>query len=246
MGFLIDKIKLFGYVYKLNLNKQHRDYSLIDKEYNSGLWNRDINEIDFETHFGNYNRNDAEDFNLFYFKNKLEKFHDENIIELGCGLGRNIFLLYKNDFHNLEGCDISSNAIKKLNQYAKHKNLPINFFTHDLKDPFLSKSLENKILFTFTVLEQCKHNMKNVLKNIIASKPKKVINFEVDYTSSPYLVRKYFDARDYQNNLVYELKNLESENLITNLSIIEMQYGGSPVNKLSVIQWEPSSNPITC
>lgn len=81
--------------------------------------------------------------------------------------------------------------------------------------------------------------MPNVLQNILKAKPKLVMNFEVDYDSSPYIVRKYFDSRDYQNNLVRNLKKLENQNKLEIISIQKMTYSGSPVNRRSVITWIP-------
>ena len=81
--------------------------------------------------------------------------------------------------------------------------------------------------------------MSNVLQNILKGKPKLVINFEVDYDSSPYMVRKYLDACDYQNNLVKELKKLEREDKIKVLSIQKLVYSGNPTNRCSAIIWEP-------
>ena len=95
------------------------------------------------------------------------------------------------------------------------------------------------MFFTKACLEQCKHIMPNALQNIINGKPKLVINFEVDYGSSPFLAKKYFDARDYQNNLVSELKKLEKENKVKILLIQKLVYAGSPVNTRSAIIWEP-------
>ena len=254
-----DIISLYAYVIKLCLQKKNRDYSLIDEEYNSGMWDRPFKEIDFETLGGNYNRSDMNELNISPILDKLVKisrrdydvkrnteflsffknYSQNSIVELGCGLGMNLFLLHNSGFQNLAGYDLSTNAINNLKKYAKMKGINIHFDVCDLNNELPEKLIEKKIVFTNTCLEQCKHIMSNVLQNILKGKPKLVINFEVDYDSSPYMVRKYFDACDYQNNLVKELKKLEREDKIKVLSIQKLVYSGSPTNRRSAIIWEP-------
>jgi len=79
--------------------------------------------------------------------------------------------------------------------------------------------------------------MPIVLNNILKGKPKLVINFEVDYDSSDSLVKDYFDACDYQNNFVSELKNMQKQ--INILSINRLPLSLSPVNRVSAIIWKP-------
>tara|TARA_B110000438_G_scaffold210725_1_gene202754 strand:+ start:8664 stop:9506 length:843 start_codon:yes stop_codon:yes gene_type:complete len=251
-------MKLYAYVMKINFKKVNRNYSLVDKEYNSGKWNRSFEDIEFETLAGNYARKDIDDIVIAPISNKLIKilrrdyqekfkieflsffknFSQNSIIELGCGLGGNLFSLYNSGFRNLAGCDLSTNAIKNLKKYTKMKNIDIRLDECNLNEIIPQDLINEKIVFTNTCLEQCKHIMPNVLKNIINGKPKLVMNFEVDYDSSPYMVKKYFDACDYQNNLVRELNKLESENKIEILSKQKLVHSGSPVNRLSAIIWK--------
>ena len=256
-----DIISLYAYVIKLCLQKKNRDYSLIDEEYNSGMWDRPFKEIDFETLGGNYNRSDMNELNISPILDKLVKisrrdydvkrqaeflsffksYTQDSIVELGCGLGANLFLLHNSGFQNIAGYDLSINAINNLKKYTKMKGININFDACDLGNVLPKNSINGKIAFTYTCLEQCKHIMPKVLQNILHGEPKLVMNFEVDYDSSPYMVRKYFDARDYQNNFVRELKKLEQEDKIKILSIQKLVYSGTPVNRCSAIIWEPKS-----
>ena len=255
---ILEIIKIHAYLIKISLNKVNRDSSFIDKEYNSGKWNRAFNSIEFETLDGNYARKDVDEDIIVPISDKLmkvpsrdyqekckkeflsffEKFSHDSIIELGCGLGGNLFSLYNSGFNNLTGCDLSINAIRNLEKYTKMKKIDINFSQCDLNNEIPKNLINGKVVFTKTCLEQCKHIMTNVLKNIVNGKPKLVINFEVDYDSSKYMVKKYFDACDYQNNLVKELEKLELENKIEILSKQKLMYSGTPVNTLSAIIWK--------
>lgn len=251
-----DKIKLYMYIGKLFLNRKKRDHSKINQEYNSGIWNRKFGDVEFESLSGNYGRKDMEEYSIFTNNDKLFKgirsqyekkyqqqifdildnYIDDSVVELGCGLGTNLFQLHHMNFKKLEGYDISENAISLVTQHCKKKGYDIHFGVCDLNNSL--PMIKDKIVFTRSCMEQLKHIMPNVLKNIIAGKPKLVINFEVNYNTSPPLVKKYFDARDYQNNLVNELLKLEKQKEIEMVSINKLPLSLSPVNRLSCIMWK--------
>lgn len=141
----------------------------------------------------------------------LEQYKNESIVELGCGLGHNLIQFLHRGFHDISGYDVSDNAIKLVRKYCLKKGYQIKFDIVDLTKSLPEQIIKDKIVFTHACLEQLKNFMPRVLQNIIDGKPKLVINFEIDYDSSPFLVKQYFDARDYQNNLVRELKRLEKK-----------------------------------
>jgi SAM-dependent methyltransferase len=252
-----DKIKLRLYIKKIKYKKIKRDKNTISSNYDQGIWNKKYEDIDFESITGMYGKN-PDTMSLFVKDNKIfkgkysdytEKFqkqlldiisehaYDYPVVEFGCGLGANLFQLYKRKFKNLEGYDISKNAIQLAKKYSIDKGYDIKFDVLDLTKPLPDKIIENKIVFTNTCLEQLKHNMPIVLQNILKGKPKMIINFEVDYDSSDSLVKDYFDACDYQNNFVLELKNMQKQIKIESINLLPLAL--SPVNRLSAIIWKP-------
>jgi SAM-dependent methyltransferase len=255
---VIEKLKIYAYILKLSIKKQKRDYTLIDQEYNSGIWNREFEKIDFESLDGNFKRKDAGNYVIMSYNDKLIKyvrreieneyysqildvlkeFKEDPIVELGCGLGSNLFVLRKAGFKKLAGCDLSENVIKNLSQYSNIKQYDMVFNVCDLNNSFPKDMLRNKIVFSHICLEQCKNIMPNVLNNIIEAKPKLVINFEVNYNTSPYVVKKYLDARDYQNNLVTELEKFQKQKRISIISITKLPLNLNSVNRLSSIIWK--------
>jgi len=255
-----EKIKLYLYIKKLKSKRKKREQNIINDDYEKGIWNQEYKNVDFESITGMYKK-DPNSSTLFVkdgkiFKGKLSEYtkkfeaqivnvlseyKEDNFVEFGCGLGANLFLLHKNKFKNLEGYDISKNAISLAKKYSGEKKYNIKFDTLNLTEPLPEKLIENKIVFTNTCLEQLKHYMSTVLQNILDGKPKLVINFEVDYNSSDSLVKEYFDAVDYQNNLVSELEKLEMEKKIEIISIKPFSLSLSPVNRLSSIIWKPSN-----
>ena len=244
---------------RLKFKNIKRGYSEIDKDYNNNLerWNRSLDDIDFETWQGNYNvdgdvlRILTMNGNLFKAKWKdyveqyaqqisdvLSKYVDEPVVEIGCGLGYLVFKLHHKNFKKLEGYDLSENSIELLKKYNEKKNYNIHFGTLDLIKPIPKRIIENKVVYTHGCLEQVKNYMPDVIKNIINGKPKMVINFEVDYNSEPFMVREYLNARDYQNNLVKELRKQEKQKNIEIISIKKLPLALTPLNRLSVIQWK--------
>jgi len=252
---IMDKIRLYSDI--LRYKREKRLYDVVSHEYDLGVWNKKYEEIDFEKWLGNYGvdgnkiRILVQDGKLFKGKwsefidkymfqifDVLENYKTESVVELGCGLGHNIFQLRKRGFNNLAGYDISKNAILSLKRFCTEKNVDIKFDVQDLAQPFPDGIIENKVVFTHTCLEQLKRFMPSVLTNIINGNPKLVINFEVDYDSAPFLVKQYFRARDYQNNLVSELRKLERKNQIEILSINKLRFYLSPTNRPSCIIWK--------
>jgi 2-polyprenyl-3-methyl-5-hydroxy-6-metoxy-1,4-benzoquinol methylase len=252
-----DKIKLQLYIKKLKYKKIKRDKKTITSDYDVGIWNKKYEDIDFESIPGMYGK-DVNSTSLFVKDNKIfkgkysdytEKFqnqlfsiiskyaYDYPIVELGCGLGANLFQLHKRKFKNLEGYDISENAIQLAKRHSIKKGYKIKFDVLDLTKSLPNGVIENKIVFTNTCLEQLKHSMPRVLQNILKGKPKLVINFEVDYDSSDSLVKDYFDACDYQNNFVSELKNMKKQINIESINLLPLSL--SPLNRLSSIIWKP-------
>lgn len=254
---IIDIIKLYLYIGKLRITKKKRNQDVINNEFNLGLWNRKYETIDFESVLGEYGKNPDSltiirmNNRLFkgYYRDYVEKYHqqfldvldnyiDQPIVELGCGLGINLFQLNHRNFTKVEGFDISENAISLAKRHNTENNCGIHFGILDLKNSLPNGIIKDKVVFTHACIEQLKYSMPTVLKNIIDGKPKIVINFEEDYDSSPYMIKKYFDACDYQNNLVRELRKLEKEKKIEIISIKKLPLNLSPVHNFSVITWK--------
>ena len=253
---LIEKIKHTINVIFLNLfKKKKRNQELINSEYNNYTWkNVTIENLELSNHSmyglknddiglmdkdGKWFKAKYGDYSEQYWKqirSYLLEYSNDEVVELGCGLGVNLFRLSKDGFTKLQGYDLSKNAIEFATQYNKKINGNLEFNVLDLTDKL--PNFSNKIIFTHACLEQVKHSMKTIIQNIIDSKPKLVINFEVDYDSAPFLVKEYFKARDYQNNLVRELKKLEKQKKIEIISIKKLPLSLSPLNRVSAITWK--------
>jgi len=251
---LIEKIKHTINVIFLNLfKKKKRNQELINSEYNNYTWkNVTIENLELSNHSMYGLKND--DVGLMvkdgkWFKGKygdyyeqywtqiksyLLEYKNDEVIELGCGVGINLFRLWNDKFTKLYGYDLSGNAIALAKKYSEKNNSNIKFDVLDLTNEL--PNFSNKIIFTHACLEQVKYSMKTVIQNLIKSNPKLVINFEVDFENAPFIVKQFCNAMDFQNNLVQELKNNKNVEII---SIEELSLNTSHVNIMSAIIWKP-------
>lgn len=249
-------MKLWLYVLKLKLLNRKRGSVWVDSEYNSGIYNKRYEDINFEKGFEVYEHS-YDELGIFQNNGKLVKlsyanfyesyqrpiiailefYVNESIVELGCGLGTWLIQLQHMNFKKLEGYDVSKNVISNAKRYTTEKNYKIHFDVLDLTKPFPKGIIENKVVFTHACLSLLKPHMSNILKEIIDGKPKIVINFEVDFDSAPFIVKQYSNVLNSQNNLVKELKKLERDNKIEIISIKKLPLS-APLNPVSAITWK--------
>ena len=70
---MADKIKLHMYLGKLKLQKTIRNYNVINDEYNLGIWNKQYDDIDFETRSGMYGKRDNGEYSIFVLDDVMFK-----------------------------------------------------------------------------------------------------------------------------------------------------------------------------
>jgi len=250
-----EKIKLYGYIFKQFLKHKKRTIDVIKQEWDQNTWNFfDVEKFPFASLLnkpitneeGTYQLEDRiirlsrKDFSEKYenrwkiiLNNAVSK--DTPIVELGCGVGNKLFFLWKNGYKNLEGYDISENAIKIARKVNEKYGCNISFGVLDITQQI--PLFENKVICTFGCLEQLKHYMDSVLTKIYNAKPKAVIHFEFVKKHSTLISRMYVKSRDYQDNLFNILKKWEKENKII-IKNVEPLRIGSPNIPLTFVEWQ--------
>lgn len=241
------KLKLLLYLRKVSKQNKKRTLIKINSDYDEGVWSKNYEPTSIISMYGE-DRQElmVEGKHLFFdsiekkypqylneILENLKQYKHEKIVELGCGKGGLLFELNKNGFDYLQGFDLSKNAIETAKDYANKNNIDIDFGIVDISKKL--PNLENSIIVTHTCLEQLKHYMPSVIKNIINANPKLVINFEVDYEKCSYFQKRHHDSKDYQNNLIDELKNNEVNILKREKFNFALKY----LNQPSVIIWKP-------
>jgi len=173
---------------------------------------------------------------------------DDIVVELGCGNGFNLFRLQTlNLKNNLEGYELTKEGTNYAKMINSHFNCNIKFGQLDLTKDISSFDFTNKVIFTHHSLEQIKYNTKDVVENLIKSKPKFVIHIEpvveLYGNSIRDLASKWYNKySNYQNNLLTTLKNYEKKNLLEILDVYRTGCNSTALNESSVIQWAPKTN----
>jgi len=64
-----------------------------------------------------------------------------NVLDVGCGDGKNSLYLAKQGFSNIDAFDLSDNAIKKLKRLARKDDININAWVDDLCTLIFKKNM---------------------------------------------------------------------------------------------------------
>lgn len=261
----IVRLKDYGYLAKLIITKRiKRNKMLIDSEYDLGYYKKMLDEGTWEKMtlddlvsinlFAGYDENEipvlindkwskmpyqewyrksTEEFSS-YIKKYVE---NERIVELGCGYGRNLFLLRHAGLPNeLIGYDVSKNGIQLAKVLNQKHNLGISFDTLDLTKPIPKDIVENSTVITYAALEQLKSYVPRIINELRFAK--QIIHFEnVEKPTSLQGLANviYKKTQDYQNNLLESLKEQKP-------TIKKLNYVIKPFNQFSCIYWKPNLN----
>jgi hypothetical protein len=174
----------------------------------------------------------------------------QRIVELGAGYGYNLFSLYlSHPDWTLKGFDIASSGIDAGREIARHFGLSnkISLDRIDLtnaSDPNLA-AIAGEVVFTYFCIEQIPYDVRKVVENIIAARPKRIINIEpttelLDLTLPRDLVSLvYIRSVDYQTQLFSTLDELERQGRIRVVARERMPFAPSINNDGFLYCWEP-------
>jgi hypothetical protein len=175
----------------------------------------------------------------------------KQIVELGAGYGFNLFSLHlSHPDWTLKGFDIAQNGIAAGREIADHFGLSDKISLDridltDASDPNLPE-IGGEVVFTYFCIEQIPYDVKKVIENIIAARPKRVVNVEpttelLDLTHPRDLVSLvYIRSVDYQTQLFSTLDELEREGRIRILARERMPFAPSINNDGFLYCWEPT------
>jgi hypothetical protein len=172
------------------------------------------------------------------------------IVELGTGYGYNLFSLHlSHPDWTLKGFDISPNGIAAgreiADRFAISDKISLDRIDlTDASDPNLA-AIAGKVVLTYFCIEQIPYDVRKVIENIIAAKPKRVINIEPT-TELLELFRPrdlvslfYIRSVDYQTQLFTTLNELERQGRIRIIARERMPFAPSINNDGFLYCWEP-------
>jgi hypothetical protein len=162
----------------------------------------------------------------------------KDIVELGTGYGYNLFSLHhSHPDWTLKGFDISPNGITAgreiADRFAISGKISLDRIDlTDASDPNLA-AIAGKVVLTYFCIEQIPYDVRKVIENIIAAKPKRVINIEPT-TELLELFRPrdlvslfYIRSVDYQTQLFTTLNELERQGRIRIIARERMPFAPS-------------------
>lgn len=185
----------------------------------------------------------------------LTKYSDgtKDLVELGCGAGRNLFALASTGrWNQLRGYDLSATGIDVSRAVIKHFSLDhiktghINLL--DTKSDGFSY-LRGSTVFTVYCLEQLPGHVEEVIRNLVATGVKRVIHIEPTlelfsgFSLKDLATITYVWRQDYLRNLVTVARKLEQEGLIKIVEVCRLNFAPTIRNDPTLVVWEPVRYP---
>ena len=174
----------------------------------------------------------------------------EELVELGCGFGRNIFTLIVADpARRVVGLDISPHAITAATEIAAHFGVKgrATLDVLDLRDRADRNwsYIRGRTVFTYYCLEQLKYAMPQVIDNIMSAAPRRVIHVEPcvetlrlwsprDLVNYLYILRQ-----DYQDSLLSTLRARQRAGALRIVAEARLYYAPTIRHDPTLICWEP-------
>jgi hypothetical protein len=175
----------------------------------------------------------------------------KGVVELGTGYGYNLFSLHhSHPDWTLKGLDISANGITAgreiANRFAISDKISLDRIDlTDASDPNLA-AITGEVVLTYFCIEQIPYDVRKVIENIIAARPKRVINIEPTtellelFRPRDLVSLLYIRSVDYQTQLFTTLNNMEREGRIRILARERMPFAPSINNDGFLYCWEPT------
>ena len=192
-------------------------------------------------------------YRLKAFPELLGKYFDpsDEIVELGCGYGYNLFsLAVAWPRTRFLGFDISPNAVEATRNIAQHFGLADRMAADvldatDGSHPNYQK-LRGRNVYTFFCIEQIPYDVGKVVTNILTQRPKRVVHAEPGtvllkpWKPSDWPDFLYLRSVDYQNELFDVLRTFEQQGKLRIIDTRRMPFAPSLQNTGALIAWEPT------
>lgn len=218
---------------RLAIRNVRRTGDVVDSEYNSGAWDRVLNERGWlvagtlEEFLIGQNaaprlakvddklvRIATRDYYLYRIGALSELMMRysggaTSLLELGAGFGYNLLSLSLDPrWTRLRGLDIAPNGIEAGRRLASHFNLVerVSFDRIDLTDAQDARfsELAKQTVFTHFCIEQIPYAVQDVIENVLRAKPARVINIEPAVDMLKLSDPRDFTSRVYHRSMDYQ------------------------------------------
>jgi hypothetical protein len=220
---------------RLAFKNVRRTDDVVDSEYNSGSWDRVLNQRAWadgrtleefligpstEPRLAKVDNRIVRIAARDYYRYRIGALSDliarhagntTSLLELGAGYGANLFSLSLDPhWSRLRGFDIAPNGIEAGRQIASHYKLDdrISFDRIDLTDAGDShfSELAGATVFTYFCIEQIPYAVEAVIENIIRARPARVINIEPGVDMLKLSRPRDFASRVYIRSMDYQTR----------------------------------------
>ncbi len=220
-------------VLRLAFKNVRRTGDVVDSEYNSGAWDRVLNERgwlgvqtleeflvgqDVTPRLAKVDGQLVRIATRDYYRYRIGAFSElmmrycggsTSLLELGAGSGYNLLSLSLDPhWTRLRGLDISPNGIEVGRRVASHFNIEdrVSFDRIDLTDARDTRfsELAGQTVFTHFCIEQIPYAVGNVIENIIRARPSRVVDIEPAVDMLKLFVPRDFISGVYHRSMDYQ------------------------------------------
>lgn len=172
---------------------------------------------------------------------------DDQIVELGCGMGKNLIALAHHGFTRLSGLDPAPAAVTGAAQRLNTLGVPAEIRQGSVLDAASMTPLaEGASVFTNYVMEQLPDDIEAAARTIASCGPRQVLHIEPCCDRLPGRRRWerwpsvwHVRACDYQRSLLQVLHRLEAEGRVRLLEITPLGFSPEMFHSPVLIRWEP-------
>jgi hypothetical protein len=256
------------------LRRTVRQRNQVSSEYDTGNWQMALNERKWERHsdistylfdvgaeeiLAKVQGNPVRTSKADYYRYKASELASvigryapecDEVAEIGSGCGTNLFSLSRESrWRRLTGFDISDNGRTVSSSVAAHFGLTDRMAFHrldvtDKADRGFSL-LSGQYAFTHFCIEQVPYDVEQVVRNILAARPRRVVHMEpTTELLNPWRPGDlanwlYVKSMDYQTRLFTVLGLLEKQGLLKVVARERMGWAPTLHNDAFLVAWEP-------
>lgn len=170
------------------------------------------------------------------------------LIEIGCGAGRNLFTLAASGrWKHIHGFDISPTGLTVIGEVAARFGItnvsasPIDLLDESYRD---RPELKGATAFSYYCLEQLPAHAESVIRRLVAAGVRRGLHIEPSLELfSPWRLQdiataSYIWRQDYQRSVVTAVRALENEGLLRLVKAERLGYAPSVRNEPTLVVWE--------